>query len=232
MIAGRGHIRPIVRPVIVVAGLKLAFDCARPVLDDVSLALAPRQIVSVVGESGAGKSSLLMCLCGILVPDAGSVEVDGAPLLGASIRDRDRIRRERFGFVFQSGALVPELSILENVSVPLRLLGRGHREAERSALGALEWLGIGELGGRMPTEVSGGELQRAAIARALIHEPSVVLADEPTGALDDDNSLVVLDLLIGHARETEAAVVLVTHDRMLAGRTDRVLELRDGSLTE
>jgi putative ABC transport system ATP-binding protein len=149
---------------------------------------------------------------------------------GASHRERDRIRRERFGFVFQSGELVPELTILENVSLPLRLLGTGHRDGEACAQQALDGLGIGDLGRRMPTDVSGGELQRAAIARALIHRPTVVLADEPTGALDDESTTVVLDLLVGHARDSGAAVVLVTHDRSLADRTDRVLALRGGSL--
>lgn len=215
---------------IVADGLTLSFAEGHFVLDGLSLRVERREVVSVVGPSGVGKSSLLMCLCGILVPDAGSVVVDGTAVSSASRRDRDRIRRERFGFVFQSGELVPELSLLENVSLPLRMLGVRSTAAEGRALRGLEDVGIADLGARMPTDVSGGELQRAAIARALVHQPAVVLADEPTGALDDDNATVVLDLLIDHARESDAAVVVVTHDRNLAQRADRTLELAWGAL--
>lgn len=217
-------------PVLSATDLYLEFESRRPILDGACIEVSAQEVVSVVGPSGAGKSSLLMCLCGVQRPDRGTVTIDGVSLTDVSGDERDRVRRERFGFVMQTGGLVPELDLVENVSLPLRLLGKPRGPSERSAAHGLEQLGIGQLGQRMPDEISGGELQRAAIARALIHRPLAVLADEPTGSLDDENSDRVLELLVRHAAGVGAAVIIVTHDRSLARRTQRTLTLRDGRL--
>lgn len=201
-----------------------------PVLVDVDLRVTGGEVLAVVGPSGAGKSSLLLCLCGLLVPQGGYVALDGTRLSSAPTRVRDQMRRRRFGFVFQFGDLVPELTMLENVSLPLRLLGQKHRKATAMAHAQMEALGIGHLADKAVTSVSGGELQRAAICRALVHGPSVVLADEPTGALDEHNSTLVFDELLEHARGRDAAVVVVTHQSALADRADRVLRIDAGRL--
>lgn len=200
------------------------------VLAGVHVDVGQGEIVAVVGPSGAGKSSLLLCLCGLLLPREGSVSLDGEQVSPAPTRVRDRIRRRRFGFVFQFGDLVPELTILENVCLPLRLLGTARKDAIPLGVQQLERLGIGHLADKPVTAVSGGELQRAAICRALVHRPAVVLADEPTGALDEQNADVVFAQLLQHTREAGAAVVLVTHQSSLAARADRVLRIEAGSL--
>lgn len=200
------------------------------VLRDVSLGVARGEVVAVVGPSGAGKSSLLLCLCGLLVPQGGYVALDGTRLSTTSPRARDEVRRRHFGFVFQFGDLVPELTMLENVCLPLRLLGMKPRKALSVGREQMEALGIGHLADKPVTSVSGGELQRAAISRALVHGPSVVLADEPTGALDEQNSALVFDQLLQHARWRGAGVVLVTHETALARQADRVLRIDAGHL--
>jgi putative ABC transport system ATP-binding protein len=210
-------------------GLAIGYG-AEPVLSEVGMVVDRGEIVAVVGPSGAGKSSLLLCLCGLLEPQAGEVTLDGSPLSSAPVRVRDALRRQHFGFVFQFGELVPELSLVENVSLPLRLLGRPARVAVAEAHELMDGLGIGHLAAKPVTSVSGGELQRAAICRALVHRPEVVLADEPTGALDEINAEAVFDQLIDHARRRDAAVVVVTHESWLARRADRVLRLDGGRL--
>lgn len=183
-----------------------------------------------VGSSGAGKTSLLMCLGGLTRPAEGRVAIGGVWLDGLRESERDRVRRERVGFVFQAGDLVPELNVVENVGLPLRLQGVTAKAAMTKAVTCLESLGIDHLADRAVADISGGELQRAAIARAVVHSPAVVFADEPTGALDDDNAEIVFQLLLDHARTLGAAVVLVTHDRHLAARADRVLRFDSGRL--
>ncbi len=200
----------------------------RLAIADVSLDVYPGEVLAVVGASGSGKTTLLHCLCGLQIPDEGTVEFMGSKLHELSTRQRDALRRDNFGFVFQFGDLVPELTVLENVSLPMRLKGVGGRQSRTRARERLEALGIAALAHRAVGEVSGGELQRAAIARSLVHDPSVVFADEPTGALDEENSQVVFELLLAQAREHHAAVLVVTHDRSLAAQADRVLTL-DGS---
>ncbi|WP_110945793.1 ABC transporter ATP-binding protein [Streptomyces avicenniae] len=190
----------------------------------------PGEVVGVVGASGSGKTTLLHCLSGLLTPERGSVLFRDQPIESMPVGRRDELRRSHFGFVFQFGDLVPELSLVDNVSLPLRLQGVRAAEARRGATRQLEALGIGHLGSRTVGEVSGGELQRAAIARALVHRPDVVFADEPTGALDDANSEVVFALLLEQAREHGASVLLVTHDRHLAARADRQVTLAGGRL--
>jgi putative ABC transport system ATP-binding protein len=197
-------------------------------LNGASLELAGGEIVAVMGPSGSGKSTLLHCAAGILTPDAGDVVFDGRSIGAESDARRSELRRTQFGFVFQFGRLVPELSCVENVSLPLRLSGVKNREAHRSAGEWLERLEVTDVAGKLPGEVSGGQGQRVAVARALVTRPRVVFADEPTGALDSLNGERVMQLLTTAARETAAAVVLVTHEARVAAYADREIIVRDG----
>ncbi|WP_255686347.1 ABC transporter ATP-binding protein [Actinocorallia sp. API 0066] len=202
------------------------------VLRDVGFVVGAGEVVAVRGPSGSGKSSLLYCLAGVVVPDDGAVLFQGEDLARASDERRSAVRGEHFGFVLQFGELVPELSLLENVALPLRLRKVRRGAAEREAAAVLDRLGIGELGGRTAAEVSGGQAQRAAVARALVHRPSVVFADEPTGALDQASGELVLEALLDLARSRGSAVVIVTHDAAVAERADRTVFMRDGRVTE
>jgi putative ABC transport system ATP-binding protein len=186
------------------------------------------EIVAVMGPSGSGKSTLLHCLAGILTPDAGEVWFDGARVDQMSERARTELRRRRFGFVFQFGQLVPELSAVENVSLPLLLEGQPRARALAEARPWFERLGIAGLERRRPGELSGGEAQRVALARALVTHPDVVFADEPTGSLDSLAGEKVMDLLVDSAREQQATVMLVTHDPRVAAYADREVIVRDG----
>ncbi len=199
-------------------------------LRGVSIEVARGEVVAVLGPSGSGKSTLLHCLAGIYRPDAGEVWFDGARVDDGSEAARSRLRRERFGFVFQFGQLVPELTALENVSLPLRLGGCRRADAE---LAAAEWLArmdLADQAAAYPGDLSGGQAQRAAVARALIGEPDVIFADEPTGSLDSMNGERVMDLLTSAARDRGAAVVMVTHDPRVAAYAAREVELADGRL--
>lgn len=200
------------------------------VLTDVTLSVAAGEVLAVVGSSGAGKTSLLLCLSGLARPRQGSIEFHGRRVNDLPPRDRDRLRRASFGFVFQHGDLVPELTVAENVALPLRLQRQSAPEAFAAAARQLEGLGIGHIADRRVSEVSGGELQRAAIARAVVHAPELIFADEPTGALDEANADIVADLLLAQTRARGAAVVLVTHNRAMASRADRVVRLESGRL--
>ena len=208
-------------------GLVKAFGATRA-LDGADVAVGAGEVLAVMGPSGSGKSTLLHCLAGILVPDAGRVVYDGRDLTAMSDAERSALRRTEFGFIFQFGQLVPELTCGENVALSLRLDGVGRREAERRALHRLEQLEVADLGGKRPGEVSGGEGQRVAVARALVSEPRVVFADEPTGALDSLNGEHVMQLLTRAAREAGTAVVLVTHEARVAAYSDREVVVRDG----
>jgi putative ABC transport system ATP-binding protein len=202
-----------------------------PALVDASVAVWPGEVLAILGPSGSGKSTLLHCLAGILRPDAGSVLYRGRRLDSASDAARSRIRRDDFGFVFQFGQLVPELTAAENVALPLRLSGVPAHEAHDRAEQWLQRVDVAELATRRPGELSGGQQQRVAVARALVAGPRVVFADEPTGALDSFNGEVVMDLLTATARQLGAAVVLVTHDHRIAAYSDREVEVRDGRTT-
>ncbi len=187
------------------SGLELAYGPTRA-LRGADLRVAAGEVVALVGPSGSGKTSLLHCLAGLAVPDAGSVRV-GDVLLSALDEDaRTRLRRDRFGFVLQFGHLVPDLTLLENVAIPLLLQGSPRRAALRAARSALEELGVGDAADRHPGAVSGGQQQRAAVARALVADPAVVFADEPTGALDVANGDRVMELLVRAARDRSATV--------------------------
>ena len=201
---------------------------ASDALRGASVRVEAGEIVALRGPSGSGKSTLLHCLAGILRPDSGSITYDGRRIHEISERARSALRRDAFGFVFQSGMLVPDLPLRENVMLPLLLTGSRRREAGPQADAWLERLGLLACADRLPAAVSGGEAQRAALARALIHRPRVVFADEPTGALDSEASLLVVELLTSLVREHAAALVLVTHDAAVAAHADREVELLDG----
>ncbi|MCA1219974.1 ABC transporter ATP-binding protein [Streptomyces sp. 8L] len=197
-------------------------------LGGASFSVAPGEIVAVMGPSGSGKSSLLHCLAGIVVPDSGSLTYRGEELTGLSDARRRALRRTDFGFVFQFGQLVPELTCLENVALPLRLDGTRRKDAEAAAREWLERLEVTDVSRKRPGEISGGQGQRVAVARALVTSPRVVFADEPTGALDSLNGERVMQLLTDAARFTDAAVVLVTHETRVAAYSDREVVVRDG----
>ncbi len=197
-------------------------------LDGAAFSIHPGEVVAVMGPSGSGKSTLLHCLAGIVVPDSGSITYDGRELATMSDARRSALRRSEFGFVFQFGQLVPELTCVENVALPLRLNGTSRKEAERAALTWLERLEVDDLAKKRPGEVSGGQGQRVAVARALVTRPRVLFADEPTGALDSLNGERVMELLTDAARSASAAVVLVTHEARVAAYSDREIVVRDG----
>ncbi len=192
--------------------------------------MAPGEVVALTGPSGSGKSTLLLCLAGVLRPEAGSVSYQGRRLDDLSEADRTRLRRREFGLVLQFGQLVPELSAVQNVMIPLLLERHQRRAAHTSACAWLDRLGVGALADAHPGEMSGGEAQRVAMARALVTGPGVVFADEPTGALDTVSGEQVLEVLLGTARETGASVLLVTHDNRVAAYADREVVLRDGAV--
>lgn len=197
-----------------------------------SVEVAEGEVVALTGPSGSGKSTLLLCLAGVLRPEAGSVTYDGQRLDDLGEAARTRLRRREFGLVLQFGQLVPELSAAQNVMVPL-LLERHDRPAARTAaLSWLERLGAGGLADALPGDLSGGESQRVAMARALVTGPSVVFADEPTGALDTVSGEEVMEVLLSTTRSTGAAVVLVTHDNRVAAYADREVVLRDGTVED
>ena len=190
------------------------------------------EVVAVMGPSGSGKSTLLHCLAGIVRPDQGQVCFQGGDLAELSDAERTALRRDEFGFVFQFGQLVPELSCLENVALPLRLAGMRRRRAETTAREFLARVDVADLAPKRPGEVSGGQGQRVAIARALVTRPKVIFADEPTGALDSLNGERIMRLLVSAAKETGAAVVLVTHEPRVAAYSDREVVVRDGKTRE
>ncbi|GAA0744128.1 ABC transporter ATP-binding protein [Dactylosporangium roseum] len=201
---------------------------ATPALSGASMSVAAGEIVAVMGPSGSGKSTLLHCLAGIVRPDSGVVRYRDRELSAMSDAGRSALRRGEFGFVFQFGQLVPELTCLENVALPLRLDGVRRRQAQRRAAGWLDRLEIDDVAGKRPGEVSGGQGQRVAVARALVTGARVVFADEPTGALDSLNGERVMKLFTAAARESGAAVVLVTHEPRVAAWSDREVVVRDG----
>jgi putative ABC transport system ATP-binding protein len=197
-------------------------------LSGAGLALWPGEVVAVMGPSGSGKSTLLHCLAGIIPPDEGSVYYGDRLLSAMPDSQRSALRRTEFGFVFQFGQLVPELTCLENVALPLRLDGQRRASAERQATEWLARLEVDDVANKRPGDISGGQGQRVAVARALVTRPKVIFADEPTGALDSLNGERVMTLLVDAAKQTTAAVVLVTHEPRVAAYSDREVIVRDG----
>lgn len=203
-----------------------------PALGGVSLAIAPGDTIAVMGASGSGKTTLLHVLAGILRPTSGRVAWNGRDLGSMSDADRSRLRRSQFGFVFQSGQLLPELTVLDNIGLPLLLDGVPRTTATARASSLLGPLGLTGFEGRRPGELSGGQAQRVAIARALVGTPGVVFADEPTGALDERTGNEVMHLLSGLCAQHGASLVVVTHEAAVATWCRRTVSMRDGHLTE
>ena len=207
--------------VLQISGLRRAYEGVA-VFADVDLQLASGEFVALLGESGVGKSTLLNCIAGLDDADAGSVLLAGQAVQTLAEAQRARLRRETLGFVFQAFHLLPHLSVYENVALPLMLLGRP--DPARVA-GLLAAVGLAGLGQRSPAQLSGGQLQRVALARALVHQPRLILADEPTGNLDPTTAERMLDVLVAQVRAEGAACLLVTHSAAAAARADRVLRL-------
>jgi len=202
----------------------------RPVLRDLSFSVAPGEFVAIVGESGSGKSTLLNLIAGLESPDSGTVRIGGTDVMTLDDDARTALRRARVGFVFQSFHILPHLTVAQNVELPLVLLGASVAERRARTADMLGAVGLGDRADSAPRELSGGELQRVAVARALVHRPALVLADEPTGNLDPETAGIVLTLLGDRVRAAGAAGVLVTHSSVAAARADRVLRLDQGRL--
>ena len=199
-----------------------------PALQGADLTIDAGEIVAVMGPSGSGKSTLLHCLAGIVTPDSGSVRFGDHELTAMSDHRRSELRRQEFGFVFQFGQLLSELTCLENVALPLRLEGLRRKAAQVAAREWLTRLGVADVADLSPGLVSGGQAQRVAVARALIGAPAVVFADEPTGALDTLTGEKVMDLLTAAVRDLDAALIIVTHEPRVAAWSDREVVVRDG----
>jgi putative ABC transport system ATP-binding protein len=199
-----------------------------PALRGVDFDVDRGEVVAIMGPSGSGKSTLLHCLAGILQPDEGEIRFDGRRIDDLGEHDRTVLRRNDFGFLFQFGQLVPELPAIENVALPLLLAGKRRHEAMPAADPWFARLGIDDLQQRRPGELSGGQAQRIALARAMVTNPSVLFADEPTGSLDSLAGERVMDLLTDSARAAGTTVILVTHEARIAAYADREVVVRDG----
>jgi len=203
---------------------------SRVVLCDIALDIARGEYIAIMGESGVGKSTLLNLIAGLEVPDTGTVELDGAGVTALDDTERTLLRRDRIGFVFQAFHLLPHLTVAQNVALPLSLAGTGRQQAAARVGDLLAAVGLADAAGSYPRELSGGEMQRAAIARALVHRPQLLLADEPTGNLDPETARPILALLREQVKSAAGAGILVTHSAAAAATADRVLTLTAAGL--
>lgn len=216
---------------IQVRDISKSYDTLR-VLSDITLDIDRGEIVSIVGPSGAGKTTLLQIIGTLDRPDGGRVMYDGVDVLSMKDRELARFRNGNIGFVFQFHQLLPEFTMLENVAIPAMIGGKKRTEAFAEARKLIDYLGLGDRAGHKPAELSGGERQRAAVARALVNNPRVVLADEPSGSLDSHNRHELHRLFFDLRRDMGQTFVIVTHDESLAGECDRVIHMRDGHITD
>ena len=222
-------------PVVELRGLRKCYiegGRERVILDSVDFAFNRGEFVVLLGHSGSGKSTLLNLISGIDRPDGGDVAVLGTMITRLSERERTLFRRDHIGFVFQFFNLIPTLSVLENVTLPQKLAGRDRKTVEAAAMSLLERVGLADRRDTFPDKLSGGEQQRVAIARALAHDPLLVLADEPTGNLDEETGERVLALLLELTRDAGRTLLMATHNPDIAPRADRVLQLQEGRLKE
>ena len=201
-------------------------------LRKVSVSLKPGEMVAVMGPSGCGKTTLLNCLSGLDEISSGEVLIHGQPLSQMSDYDLTSLRGSQLGFIFQSFNLLPVLTAVENVELPLLMAGTPPREARQKALEALTAVGLGDRDGHLPAELSGGQQQRVTIARSFVHDPAVIFADEATGNLDSQTSDEIIDLLLSLNAERGVTMLLVTHDSEIAARCSRVLVMQDGRIVE
>lgn len=199
-----------------------------PVLSGITLSIQPGELVAIMGPSGSGKSTLLHCMSGVLVPSSGEVRFGAQNISAMNDKECSKVRLRDFGFVFQDGQLIPELTNAENVALPAMLNGVARGKAKARAAELLEQLGLAGMEDRRPAQISGGQAQRVAIARALAAKPAVIFADEPTGALDQATGHEVMQLLTSMARREGTTMVMVTHDVAVANWMDRRVEIRDG----
>lgn len=214
---------------ITISHINRSFGSLR-VLDDITLDIHKGEVMSITGPSGAGKTTLLQIIGSLDRPDSGKVEYDGTDIFGMTERKLSKFRNRHIGFVFQSSQLLPEFNTLENVAMPALIGGRNRRESFEAARRLLDYLGLGKRLEHRPSELSGGERQRAAVARALINEPSVVLADEPSGSLDSQGRAEMHRLFFDLRRDLGHTFVIVTHDESLAADTDRMVSMADGRI--
>jgi len=198
-------------------------------LDGVSFSVESGSSIAITGPSGGGKSTLLGVIGGLARPTSGSVRIGDSQISDLSERDRSDFRRSHIGFVYQADNLLPYLTLIENVGLQLAL--NGQASGAGRSLAVLAELGLAGLAYRLPDHLSGGQRQRASVARAIVHQPEIILADEPTGALDTGTAVGVIDLLLGMQREIGATLIMVTHDRDAASRLDRQIHLRDGRVS-
>jgi ABC-type lipoprotein export system ATPase subunit len=218
-------------PLVSLRGVEISLG-GRRLLDGLDLEVQPGESVAITGPSGSGKTTLLHLIAGIVTPDSGEVDVVGRDLTGLSVDARAAHRLRHIGLVFQFGELLPELTVRENVSLPARMAGVDRETADHRSMRWLERVDLTAQADAAPATLSGGEAQRVAIARALASKPSVVLADEPTGALDERNGLTITALLIELTTAAGGCLVLVTHDPAVAERSDRELRLVAGRLVD
>jgi putative ABC transport system ATP-binding protein len=224
-----------IQPIVEARGVVKTYDTGKVkvnALRGVDLALRPGEMVAIMGPSGCGKTTLLNCLSGLDGIDAGEIRIEGTALSAMSDRERTDYRARRMGFVFQFYNLMPVLSSVENVELPLLVARVPGREARRRALAALEMVGLADWAEHVPDELSGGQRQRVTIARALANDPAIVWADEPTGDLDSENAEEIVAIMRGLNRERGLTFLIVTHDIAVGRKTDRIIRMLDGRIVE